>query len=180
MKIYRRLYGGGQVCAPPPYSLPRGRLPTIQTSVNFATLRSYIFVSFQQIILKLGSFTNLTLKALSCVDGFSPTCPCQKLKKKKNRKRSIPRNKNMFTMKFLICFLDFISVTCHLWNCSVCSVTKANNSTFTHILNSCLRADFSYIFCCTHGIEKEFAFGTGLCKQQSSRKCFLFTLSPRS
>ena len=42
-----------------------------------------MFVSFQKIILKQGSFTNLNLKALSGVDGFSPTCPCQKLKKKK-------------------------------------------------------------------------------------------------
>ena len=34
LKIYRRLYGGGQVCVPTKF---------LQ---NFATLRSYIFVSF--------------------------------------------------------------------------------------------------------------------------------------
>ena len=39
-------------------------------------LRSYIFVGFQQIILKVGNFTNL----LSGVHGFSFTCPCKKLK----------------------------------------------------------------------------------------------------
>ena len=44
LKIYRRLYGGGQVCAPH------------QTKT---TLRSCIFISFQQITYKLGSFTNL-------------------------------------------------------------------------------------------------------------------------
>ena len=32
--------------------------PTIQTSVKFATLRSYIFVSFQQMTLKRGNVTN--------------------------------------------------------------------------------------------------------------------------
>ena len=32
--------------------------PTMQTSVKFATLRSYIFVSFQQMTLKRGNVTN--------------------------------------------------------------------------------------------------------------------------
>ena len=57
-KFYRRLYGGRQVCAPLP-THPYKRLQ------NFATLRSYIFVSFQQITFKLGNFVNL--KALFSV-----------------------------------------------------------------------------------------------------------------
>ena len=74
VKIYRRLYGGGQVCAPHPYKHLQ----------NFTTLRSYISVSFQQITFYLGNFIWGTL--FSGVDGFSPTCPCQKLKKKKTWK----------------------------------------------------------------------------------------------
>ena len=49
VKIYRRLYGGGQVCAPHPYKHLQ----------NFTTLRSYISVSFQQITFYLGNFINL-------------------------------------------------------------------------------------------------------------------------
>ena len=49
VKIYRRLYGGGQVCAPHPYKCLQ----------NFTTLRSYIFVSFQQITFYVGNFINL-------------------------------------------------------------------------------------------------------------------------
>ena len=76
-------------------------------------------------------------------------------------------------MKFLICFLDFISVTCHFWNCSVCSVTKANNSTFTHILNS---YHVSYILCCTHSIEKQFALGLVYVNNSLRENVFLFTI----
>ena len=49
VKIYRRLYGGRQVCAPHPYKHLQ----------NFTTLRSYISVSFQQITFYLGNFINL-------------------------------------------------------------------------------------------------------------------------
>ena len=49
VKIYRRLYGGGQVCAPHPYKCLQ----------NFMTLRSYIFVSYKQITFYLGNFINL-------------------------------------------------------------------------------------------------------------------------
>ena len=51
VKIYRRLYGGGQVCAPHPYKHLQ----------NFTTLRSYISVSFQQITFYLGNFEALFL-----------------------------------------------------------------------------------------------------------------------
>ena len=48
--------------------------PTIQTSVNFATLTNYIFASFQQISSKLGNFTYLkTFFFFRGVDGFSLT-----------------------------------------------------------------------------------------------------------
>ena len=51
-KIYRRLYGGvvvGQVCAPHHTNVCKISRPW----------RSYIFVNFQQITLKLGNFTNI-------------------------------------------------------------------------------------------------------------------------
>ena len=69
-KIYRRLYGGGQVCDPPP-PLPHPPPPNIlfQTSVKFRAFEVsyiYIFVSFQQIVLSnLGCFINF--KALFSV-----------------------------------------------------------------------------------------------------------------
>ena len=56
--------------------------PTIQKSVNFATLLSYIFARLRRMTFKFGSFTNL--KAFfSVVSTDLPllTCPCQKLKK---------------------------------------------------------------------------------------------------
>ena len=40
--------GGGQVCAPPPHT----------NVCNFSTLRSCIFISFQQITFKFGNFIN--------------------------------------------------------------------------------------------------------------------------
>ena len=78
VKIYRRLYGGGQVCAPHPYK----RLQ------NFTTLRSYIFVSFQQITFYVGNFINLEALFL-VVSMDSLQLVHVKSWKKKNLKRSI-------------------------------------------------------------------------------------------
>ena len=61
-RFYRRLYGRGKFMLPPPSS----PLPPIQTSVKCCDLRSWIFVSFQQITYKLGNCTNL--KALFPVE----------------------------------------------------------------------------------------------------------------
>ena len=73
----RRLYGGGrgggQVCT---------LYHTNVYKLSFATLRGYIFVSFQQNTFKLGYLTNLKGAMFSGVDGFSISCPRQKLKKK--------------------------------------------------------------------------------------------------
>ena len=43
---------GGQVCAPPPPPPPHTNV------CNFSTLRSCIFISFQQITFKFGNFIN--------------------------------------------------------------------------------------------------------------------------
>lgn len=51
--------GGGQKLA-----------SNIQTSVKFASLRSFIFVSFQQMTLKLGNVTNNYFKALFLQSGW--------------------------------------------------------------------------------------------------------------
>ena len=48
---------------------------------NFPTLRSYIFVGFQETTLKLSNFTNF--KTFFPV--VSLACPCQKLKKQKQK-----------------------------------------------------------------------------------------------
>ena len=78
VKIYRRLYGGGQVCAPHPYKCLQ----------NFMTLRSYIFVSYQQITFYLGNFINLEALFL-VVSMDSLQLVHVKSWKKKNLKRSI-------------------------------------------------------------------------------------------
>ena len=50
--------GEGQVCAPPHHH-------TNVCKISLATLRIYVFVNFQQITFKLGTFTNF--KALFSV-----------------------------------------------------------------------------------------------------------------
>ena len=42
---------------------------------NFTTLRSCIFITFQQITFKLGNFTHFKALLFSGSDGFSRTCP---------------------------------------------------------------------------------------------------------
>ena len=58
--------------------------PNILTSVKFASLRSFIFVSFQQMTLKLGSVTCQCyyFKALFLQSGWILPNLCHKLKKK--------------------------------------------------------------------------------------------------
>ena len=66
-----RMYGGGASLSPPPLTQTHAHSTTTTTTnvykrlLNFATLRSYIFVSFQQITFKPGNFINL--KALFSV-----------------------------------------------------------------------------------------------------------------
>ena len=64
---------------PPPLTTTAA---TMQMSVNFTSLRSYFFISFQQVTSKVDNFTtDFKVFFSSCVEGFSLTEPSQKLKK---------------------------------------------------------------------------------------------------
>ena len=78
-----RVGGGEQVCPGPP---PSGERP-----YNFPTLRSYIFVSFQQITSKLGNFTNFRALSPLVSTHFSPLFHVKR-KKKKTAEGSIPKS----------------------------------------------------------------------------------------
>ena len=54
-------------------------LHNIQMSLNFATLRSYIFISFQQITLKLGSFLLILWCSFQWCQRIFPDWPMSKV-----------------------------------------------------------------------------------------------------
>ena len=74
-------------CAPKPFPPTSVTIPTKRLK-NFATSRSSISVSFQQITFKLSNCNNFkTLFQMASTDFFPPTYTCQKLKK--NMERSV-------------------------------------------------------------------------------------------